>query len=172
MVAIKRAPAIAGVSPDTEAIVMTVFPSVACTWFGQVLGQLYESIPLRIGGVKLSNLLFVLPTAPAPAFIYLWLKVSGERYVLTNRALQRWRSYGNSRAASVNLSDIDQVVVHQEPGQVFYKAADIYILDKGGNRLMVLSGVPYATIFRQTILEARDAQQQVNSALETIRARG
>lgn len=171
MVSTKRPPAITGVSSGSNTTVMVVYPSIACTKLGQGMGKLYESLPMRIGGVKLSNWLFVLPTAPIAALIYLVLKVAGERYVLTNDSIQRWKSFGTLRLGQVSLSDIDQVTVYQEPGQAFYKAKDIYILGKAGDRLMVLQGVPYADIFRQTILEARDSRMQVSAALETIRAR-
>lgn len=171
MVSSTRPPAISGVSVGSNATVMVVYPSIACTGLGRGLGKLYDSIPTRIGGIKLSNLLFVLPTAPIAALIYLILKVSGERYVLTNDSVQRWKSFGSLRLGSVNLADVDQVVVHREPGAEFYKAADLYLLGKTGDRLMVLSGVPYADIFRRTILEARESRTQVAAALETIRAR-
>src|SRR5579871_6102829 len=128
MVSTQRPPAISGVSAGMNAIVMVVYPSIACLWPGRALGKLYESIPARIGGVKLSNLLFVLPTAPFAALFYGFLKIAGERYVLTNDSVQRWKAFGTLRLGNVSLADIDQVVVHQEPGQEFYKAADVYLL--------------------------------------------
>ena len=54
--------AISGVSAGVENVVMTVYPSIAATGIGRLLGCLYESIPSRICGIKLSNLLFTLPT--------------------------------------------------------------------------------------------------------------
>jgi hypothetical protein len=167
----KRPPAISGVTSSAEAPIASVYPSIAATGLGRLLGQIYESIPLRICGLKLSNLLFVLPTAPIAASIYLLQKIGGTRYLLTNRALQAWQSLGNMRVASVNLSDISDVEIHQDPGQVFFRAADLFILNKAGVRILTLAGVPFADIFRRTILEARDARQQVAASLDTIRAR-
>jgi hypothetical protein len=167
----KRPPAISGVTSSAEAAIASVYPSIAATGVGCGLGKLYNSIPVRIGGVKLSNLLFVLPTAPIAALIYLLQKAFGTRYLLTNRALQKWKSLGSERVASVNLADIGDVVIRQDPGQVFYRAADLYVVNKAGDRIMSLPGVPYADVFRQTILEARDARQQVAASLDTIRAR-
>ena len=61
---------------------------VAATGIGQALNGLYESMPIRIWGIKLSHV-FALPTAPLGMLIYLLMKVTGERYVVTNRAVKR-----------------------------------------------------------------------------------
>lgn len=172
MVAVlKKEPAISGVSAVAESEIMTVYPSVACTGLGRLMGRLYESVPLRIFGIKLSYLLFVPFGAPLGALGYLLLKLTGERYVLTNRAVQRQKALGSNKLAQVLLADLDQVVEHQGPGQVFYHASDLHLLNAKGERVLLLAGVPHAAIFRQTIVEARDARKQVASALETIRSR-
>ena len=171
MTATKRPPAISGVSPQKEAVIMTVYPSIACTWLGRALGQLYESLPAKLFGVKLSHLLFVLPTAPGALKAYAYLKLFGDVYVLTNRSVQKRSSLGNRLVAQVPLASIEQVTVEQEPGQAFYPAADLYLVNGKGDTLMVLSGVPRADVFRQTILEARDAFKQVEASLATINAR-
>lgn len=172
MVAVmKKGQAISGVSAVAESEIMTVFPSIACTAFGQLMGRLFESIPLRIFGIKLSYLLFVPFGAPLGALGYMQLKLTGERYVLTNRAVQRFRSLGHAKITQVLLADIDQVVVRQSPGQTFFQAADLQLLNSKGDQVLLLSGVPRANIFRQTIIEARDARKQVAAALDTIRNR-
>jgi len=166
----QKPPAIAGVSSG-QAVIMTVYPSIASTALGKMLGRLYESMPTRICGVKLSHWLFPLPTSPLAIKIYFWLKLFGEVYVLTNRTMQLRSSLGNRLLREIPLSSIDQVVVRQEPGQEFYPAADIYLLNKAGETLMTLPGVLRADVFRQTILEARDATNQVSASLATIKAR-
>lgn len=163
-------PAISGVS-SAQALVMAVYPSVAATALGKLLGQLYESMPVRVGGIKLSHLLFPLPTAVIALKVFAYLKLFGEIYVLTNRTMQLRTSMGNRLKREVALSDIDQVVLKQEPGQEFYPAADIYLLNKAGATIMSLPGVPRADVFRQTILEARNARNQVAASLSTIKAR-
>lgn len=164
--------AISGVSASTEAEIMTIYPSIAAYGLGRVLGAFYESIPVRIMGVKLSNLLFVLPTAPIPALLYFFQKATGQKYVLTNRSFQVWYALGSRKIAQVPLSDITNVIIRHLPGQQFYKAGDLILVGgKGNDELMTLSGVPYPHIFRQTILEARDSRQLVAASLETIKAR-
>ncbi len=164
--------AISGVSASTEAEIMTVYPSIAAFGLGRALGSLYDCIPLRIMGVKLSNLLLVLPTAPLPALMYFWQKVFGQKYVLTNRSFQVWHSLGSRKISQVALSDVTEVIVRQLPGQQFYKAGDLILVGgKGNEEIMTLAGVPYPHVFRQTILEARDSRQMVAKSLETIKAR-
>ena len=167
----RKPTAIAGVSASAETTIMEVFPSIACNAAGRGMGSLFESLPVRIFGIKLSNLLFVLPFAPLAALIYFLQKVYGERYVLTNRSVQTWSGLGTHRQSLIPLEDIDEVTVSQDPGQVFYKAADIYLMGKNGQALAKLGGIPYAPIFRQTILEARDARRQTAASLDTIRKR-
>ena len=170
MTSTKKPPAIAGVSSAKQHI-MTVYPSIAATGLGKLLGRLYESIPARLGGIKISHLLFPLPTAIIAIQVFFHLKLFGEVYALTNRSVQTRRSLGNRPIREVALNDIEQVVIRQEPGQEFYPAADIYLLNKAGDTLMALPGVLRADVFRQSILEARDAHRQVESSLSTIRAR-
>ena len=167
----QRPPAISGLTAGKQALVMAVYPSIAATTIGRLLGQLYGCLPIKIFGIKLSHLLFPLPTAIIGVQVFFHLKLFGEVYVLTNRTVQLRKSLGNRLLREVQLSDIDQVVVRQEPGQEFYPAADIYLLDKAGKTLMSLPGVPRADVFRQTLLEGRNARVQVTAALATIGAR-
>jgi len=162
---------IAGVTADSENEIMTVFPSIASTGLGRALGLLYDSIPLKINGVKLSYLLFPLPTSPLALAWYFLLKLTGWRCVLTNRAVQSWSAVGSRLIAQVSLSDVAEIVVVQRGGQSFYRASDLELYGADGKRLMTLAGIPNADIFRESILEARDALVQVESSLATIRAR-
>jgi len=168
----RKPSAISGVAASSEVEIMTVYPSIAAYGLGRVFGSIYESIPLRIMGVKLSNLLFVLPTAPIAAGLYFLQKLTGQRYRLTNRSMQVWHSLGNRKVKEVSLTDITDVVIRELPGQQFYKAADLVLMGgKGNDEILRLPAIPYAHIFRQTILEARDSRQMVAKSLETIKAR-
>jgi len=163
--------AISGVTTDAENISMKVYPSMAGTGLGRLLGNLYESIPIKINGIKLSHLLFPLPLSPLSLLIYFWMKAFGDRFVLTNRSLQVWRGLGARMSAQVPLGDIKEIDVAQSPGQVFYKAGDLVLFGANDSRLLRLGGVPRPDVFRQTILKGRDARLQNDSALATIRAR-
>jgi hypothetical protein len=169
----RKPSAISGVSASSEAEIMTIYPSVASIGLARALSfGLYEILPLKIFGVKLSYLLFVLPTAPLAILMYGWLKVFGPRFTLTNRSLQKWKSLGSHKISQVALTDITGIEVRQLAGQKFYKAGDLVLIGgKGGDELMTISGVPYPHIFKQTILEARDARQMTAASLATIKAR-
>ncbi|HTI51846.1 MAG TPA: PH domain-containing protein [Planctomycetaceae bacterium] len=172
MTSTKRPPAISGVSTGkSSALIMTVYPSIAGNAYGQLLGQLMECIPARIGGIRLSNLLFgpVAALLAVPEFFR--LKVHGVVYTLTNRSVQVRTSRGNRLVREVPLADIAQVSIRQLSGQQFYPAAEIDLFNKAGDLLLTLSGIPRADVFRQTILEARSARNQVESSLTTICAR-
>ncbi|MFO1020672.1 MAG: hypothetical protein U0903_08245 [Planctomycetales bacterium] len=163
---------IAGVSPTREAVVAIVYPSIAATGLGKELGKLYDSIPTKIWGIKVSQLLFALPTSPVALLLYFYLKALGVRYVLTNHAVQTWAALGNRKVSQVALTDIASIDIYESSGHQFYEAGDLYLIGKSGEHLAILQGIPYPKIFRQTIMETRDARQQVASSLERIKARG
>ena len=166
-----RIQAISGVSADAETIVATIYPSMAATAAGRLLGLLYDCIPIPINGIKLSHLLFPLPTSPIALLLYFYLKAFGSKYVVTNRAVRVWNSLGVRMRAQVALADIDDIAVTAAAGQRFFKAADLLLVSADGRLLLRLDGVPRAEVFRQTILEARDARLQNDRALATIKAR-
>lgn len=167
MAATKLAP-----NPPSESLVMTVYPSIAADGFGRVIGKLMNSVPLPFTkNVNLSALILGLPLAPFGVFWYAVQKLFGNRYVLTNRSLQVWSSIGQRLVGSVPLGQIAEISVVERNGQQFFRAADLKILDAGGNVALTLPGVPRAAVFRQIIFEARDAHTQVEAALATIGAR-
>src|SRR5262245_54492758 len=105
--------AISGVSAGAENKVMTVYPSMAATGIGRLLGNLYDSIPLKINGVKLSHLLFPLPLSPIALGLYFWMKAAGVRYVLTNRSIQIWASLGARLRSQAPLGEISEIEITQ-----------------------------------------------------------
>jgi hypothetical protein len=168
---VRNVQAISGVSAGLENVVMTVYPSIAATGRGRLLGRVYEAIPVRICGIKLSNLLFTLPTSPLALGLYAETKVFGNRYVLTNRRVTVLAALTPRQLMEVALPAIEEIEVEQLDGQQFFHAADLVLLDSRGSVLGRLEAVPRAEIFRQTILEARDALTQTEAALATISAR-
>ncbi len=163
--------AISGISAGIENTIMSQYPSIAATGLGRLIGQIADSIPVPVFGPKLSNLLFGLPLAPVGAILYLGMKVVGERYVLTNRSIERWRMIGSRLLQEVPLPEVANVEIDVRPGQEFHKAADLVVLGSNGDLLMRLEGVKRADVFRRIILEARDARAHTEASLSTIRAR-
>jgi hypothetical protein len=166
----KKVQAISGVSPQFESVVEELYPSIACTVIGEFLNRLYECVPVRIWGVKVSNLL-ALPTAPIAVAVYLLLKVFGTRYTITNRAVNRVSSLGIRLLESVPLAQIAQASIDPDSRQEFYGTGDVRLTNSTGDTLMLIRGVPYPERFQQVILETRDARGQVAASLAQIQAR-
>lgn len=162
---------IAGVSAGSENEIMSVFPSIGATGPGRALGRLFESIPLGNLPVKLSHLLFTLPFAPICALIYFYLKITGQRFMITNRALVVKTALGHREITRVDLSAIGDAAVRQVSGQEFYRCADIVLLGPDGKTIRELPAIPRAEVFRHTLLKARDAAMHVKASLATIEAR-
>ena len=162
--------AISGVTIGSENVIRITYPTVGATGLGKSLGQLFESIPLKINGIKISYLLFS-PLYPLLAAIYLLQKVLGDKYVLTNRAIQKWKSIGSAMIGELPLGDVEEIAIVMQPGQNFYNAADLEFLAANGNLLFKLEGVSHPEVFYHTIIEARDARFTVEASLATIQAR-
>jgi hypothetical protein len=138
-----------------------------------MVGNLYEMGPAGVGVVKPAYILMTLLVLPPVLAVklYFFLKLFGSRYVLTNRAVQEWKMLGQTMLAQAPLNEIADVVVRPQPGQEFYSAADLLLIAADGRTLMRLAGVKRAEIFRQTILQARDARVKTEASLAAIKAR-
>lgn len=170
-------------NPEPETLIMFVYPSNGADGIGRAIGRVLKALPLPfVNHASLAASLVGILLLPFTIFVftvgalaglagYVTLKLFGQRYVLTNRSLQIWSSIGQRLVKEVPLAQIAEVSVEQQSGQEFYHAADLVILDQGGNEVLRLAGVPRADVFRQTILKARDARTQVADALKTISAR-
>lgn len=167
----KQPQAISGVSPGAEVIVEDTYPSVGATAIGRWLDGIWESLPLRLNGVPLSYLLFVLPSAPLTLLAYFWLKVFGTRYVITNRAVKVVSSLGYRLHESVALEQIAQVVVDQSTYVHLLRSADVRLVGADGDTLLVLRGVSWPERFCQVVRETRDARKHTANALARINAR-
>jgi len=162
---------ISGVSAGAEAHVDTVYPSITATGPGRIVGQVMDSIPTRINGIKLSQILFGLPLAPLGLTVYALQKIFGHKYVLTNRSLQIYKALGVQLDRQIALADIDNIAIVVRPGQAAFASGDLEVLNDRGEPILVLEGVPRPERFRQEILECRDARRLSDASLKTIQAR-
>ena len=171
--------AISGVSAGTEAEIMTAYPTLAATGLGRAIGSLCDAVPLKTYGIPVWRLmiaavlaLVVVPIAGTIGLVlYFVTKMTGQRFVLTNRGLQVRQMIGVRLNSQASLSDIKSIDIQELPGQAFYKAADLLVKGGDGKTLVRLEGVQRPAVFRQTILEARDARQQVEESLKAIQSR-
>jgi hypothetical protein len=152
-----------------ERHITTIYPSVAATGIGKLLGSLSNS--MKVGNVTVSAILLAPLVAPVALTIYLLQKVGGHRYELTDRAVKKWAALAERLDGEAALADIARIEVDQRGGQAFYHAADLRFLNAAGDAILVLEGVPRADVFRRLILEARDARGYTEAALATIAAR-
>lgn len=163
---------ISGVSAGRETVIEDVFPSIAASGLGRGLGKLMDSIPVSLGGVRLSHLLFAPLTAPLGVIGYLQFKVTGAVYCLTNRSIQKRGVLNRRLMGQASLADIDNIAIHVLPGQEFFQAGNLQLLSAKGDVLLELEGIPRPERFRQVILDAREARVRNDHSLEVIQARG
>lgn len=168
---VRKLQPVAGVSVGYENVVEVLYPSITASGLGRMLAGLYDSIPVRVWGLKLSNLLFCLPTAPLGALIYLLQKVVGEKYVVTNRVVKRCDAMGVQLRGSAALSDVADVRILEETRSEFFATADLELLNSSGAVVLKLPAVGGPERFAQVIREAADAKRQVESSLKAIHAR-
>lgn len=169
--------------PDPESLIMTVYPSIGADAPGRLIGQGLHALPLPfVNHTSLVGSLVGILLLPVTILVFTFgalgglagyavLKIFGHRYVLTTQSIQIWSSIGQRLVGAVPLEQISDISVKQRKGQEFFHAADLVILDRGGNEALTLEGVPRADVFRQTLLKARDARVQVAEALRNISAR-
>ncbi len=167
----KKPQAISGVSPKSESVIEELYPSMANTGLGQLLHSLYEAIPIGIGSIKLSHLLFVPPTIPLALLLYFGMKVFGSKYIVTNRAVKIAPAMGLRVEAEVPLEQVTVVSVDPDSRLAFFRTGDVRLTGNAGETLLLLRGVPYPDRFRQVIVEAVDAARMVKSSLTTIQNR-
>jgi len=135
--------AIPGAETQVERTVVARWPSIASTRIGRGIGALIEAAPeLRLPW-------FNVNIALAPALL---LAPIGAVIYLETKLTGAIAPYRN--------------------GQEFYQAADVVLLSASGDELLRMEAVTRPGVFRQNILESRDALVQVQEALATIQARG
>ena len=149
--------AISGVSPDHETVIEELYPSIAETAIGDFIHRVLDSIPTRVWGMKISNVLFGLLLAPLAAAVYLWMKVFGSKYVVTNRVVKRVNAVGIRQHESIPLSQIVSTSVDPDSRRSFYQTGDVRLVGAGGESLMLLRGVPRPDRVCQVVKEACDA---------------
>jgi len=135
---------------------MTVWPSVASTSLGQMLGRLFRLKggfgPLSIGRLAL------LATIPVGLGLYLSMRLPWaiRRYRLTNRRVMIERGVNPKVEQYVNLDRFDAIDLVVSAGQEWYAAGDL-VFRRGPIETLRLSGVSRPESFRQTCLKARQA---------------
>jgi hypothetical protein len=171
-------PPIAGVSPPevSEAVIMTVWPSIGATGIGRTLGRLYL-IKWGWGVLTLGHLIALL-SIPLAAFLVVGRFLHGfltdirflnqgaffqtfipssliiRRYTLTNRRVVVQRGLRATDESWVELDRFDTIEVEVLPGQEWYPCGNL-VFRRGPIETFRLDGVSRPETFRQTCLKAR-----------------
>jgi len=158
--------AIAGVAPPelSEVTVMTVWPSVAATACGRLLGRL---MAIEAGFWIISvGRLFALAAAPLGAMLYFYLRAPGivRRYRLTNRRVAILAGIRPEVERYVDLDRFDTIEVEILPGQAWYHAGDL-VFRRGDIETFRLPAVSRPETFRQTCLKSRMSYAGVRKAM-------
>lgn len=158
---------IAGVSPPevTETTVMTVWPSVASTGVGRMLGKLY-GLRGGVGALTLGRVALIA-TIPLGLMLYLSMRLPWRftRYRLTNRRVLVEEGVNPTVRQFVDLNGFDAIDVQVEPGQEWFAAGDL-VFRRGAVGVLRLAGVSRPEAFRRTCLETR----QSFTAVEALRS--
>ena len=153
---------IAGVSPPSvcETTVMTVWPSVASTSLGKMLGRLFR-IKDGFGPVSVGRLA-LLACTPIGLMLYLSLRLPWaiQRYRLTNRRVIVERGINPRIQQFVDFDKFDSIELVVEPGQEWYAAGDL-VFRKGAVETFRLPGVSRPESFRQTCLKVQQSYRSV-----------
>ncbi len=162
---------IAGTAPSElkEVTVMTIWPSIASTTAGRLIGRLcmvkggptLAGIPVRIGWF-----LAVLCIGPAlllyfitkvPRFPLVLFGVRNARclnYRLTNRRVVVDHPYSEYEEKSVALDRFDSIEVDVTPGQEWFPSGDL-IFRLGETETFRLAAVQRPETFKQTCLKSQ-----------------
>jgi hypothetical protein len=153
---------IAGVSPPSvkETTVMTVWPSVASTSLGKMLGRLFR-IKDGFGPVSVGRLA-LLACTPIGLMLYLSLRLPWaiQRYRLTNRRVIVERGMNPRIQQFVDFDKFDSIELVVDPGQEWYAAGDL-VFRKGAVETFRLPGVSRPESFRQTCLKVQQSYRSV-----------
>lgn len=149
---------IAGVTPPEtrEVTVMTVFPTLAATAPGRLMGRLC-SIQTGVGIFTLGKLFALLLIAPAMGLFFAMLApFAMRRYKLTNRRVIVQKGWSGVDERWVDHDRFDSIDVEVLPGQEWFPAGEL-IFRRGAVETFRLKGVSRPETFRRTCLAARRA---------------
>ena len=151
--------AVAGVWPTDfgGATITAVWPSIAATAVGRLLGTIY-SLPRPLG------LIIGMLTMPVPVVVGLMYLVGSrlKHYSLSTVRVRVCRGFSDKKSPEVLLTDLEDVRFVERPGQAFYRAGDLELIC-GGKVELTLEGVTNPETFRHNILAARQALLSVTA---------
>lgn len=160
--------AIAGVAPPElgEVTIMTVWPTIAVTAPGRLIGRLC-AVKAGLNDFFTLGKLFALLSIPFALVLFFYgvLPGIGRRYTLTNRRVVVQKAITGGDERWVNLDNFDRIEIQVLPGQEWFPAGEL-IFYKDQVETFRLSGVSRPESFKHTCLKAQRAYVGVKKALE------
>jgi hypothetical protein len=149
-----------------EATVMVVWPTIAATAAGRLVGR-WSAIQTGPGGFFTLGKLLALATIPVSLAVFGWqlMPYVCRRYLLTNRRIIIQAGLSAVEDASIRLDGYDSIDVEILPGQEWHHAGDL-VFRRGGTELFRLSGVSRPETFREVCLKTRTAMLTVRNVLQ------
>lgn len=149
------------------------WPSISAGPWGAWLGRVFSNrVGIRVGGVPVTvGWMAVIAAAPLAGALYLHRKAprlplvvfgpvnsAAVRYRLTTARvlIERPAERAGGIVASLALGDFDAIDIEVQPGQGWFRAADVVFMSRGSERLR-LAGTPDAEPFVKTVLQTRQA---------------
>ena len=159
-------PAPFGLPDLPEVPSMTVWPSIAATRAGRLVGRMV-AVQAGIGRFFTLGKLLALAAIPIALAAYAWrvLPYVCRRYQLTNRRVVIRKGLAPVDEIAVDLDGFDAIAIERLPGQQWLRAGDV-IFRLGDQEVFRLPGVPHPESFRQTCLKARTALISVREVLQ------
>ncbi len=169
---------------SNDRTVMTVWPSLAATRWGQWWGKLYQSrvgfrmfgIPVTLGRLTaLVSIPFILPVyfhmlvPRLPFVLFGWPNLACRRYRLTDQSVLVEQPFGGGEQQSIPLDHFDAIAIEVLPGQAWYHAGDLVFMQKQVE-VFRLAGIARPETFRQTCLKTQQSQAGVALAREVCSA--
>jgi len=154
-------------APETaETTVMTVWPTIAATGAGRLVGR-WSAIETGLGKFFTLGKLMALATIPISLTVFFWqlMPYVCRRYRLSDRRLIVLVGLGAAEGPSIGLDDFDAVQIDVLPGQAWCDAGDL-VFRRDGAEVFRLAGVSRPEAFRQVWLKTRHAVLAVRKVLQ------
>jgi hypothetical protein len=158
---------IAGVAPPEleETTSMVLWPSIAATRAGQLVGKL-GSVGADSKSFWNAGKLLAIASIPIALTAFAWnlLPYFSRRYRLTNRRVVIHEGLSAAEGASIPLDEFDSVEIERLPGQEWLHAGEVMFM-KEGEEVFRLSGVLRPETFCEVCLKARQALVSVREVM-------
>ncbi len=140
---------------ETDA--MTVWPTIAATRLGRLVGRL-AAIRIGLGSFFSLGTGFAVLTLPISLTVFAWqlLPIVCRRYTLTDRRIVIRKGLTAVEGHSVGLDQFDTIEVKVLPGQSWHRSGDL-AFQREGTEVLRLRGVSRPEVFRQVCLKVQDA---------------